>query len=874
MSYNHIGSIIKNLIESLSDTSSAYGEVFEEVDNRMTVPGSAKRTLTINYSPLDPTVIEVPPRAKPRVKVNGEFVVGYPNSVAITPSDEVTLVIDTTSGSELGYEFYDYSGMAIDGIQVTNPREVNPGARLQDEYTFTMPDSDVEVSTSYSLAGYIVTISQYGYPFRAVISVDGETWDYGPRTFKVRNLITLSAEIKDNGYEFDYWSDGGQNMYHQNPFNLTKHIASLAPVQHVTDPLLRKKQVSLSIREATAPTKYSFLMFAEPAACVASARVQVAGESALHNGPLPCNAVIEEGATFNFSYGASSDYRDYAVYQSVDGGTTWTSASTPITMPSSALQLKVTATPIAESMHLGIEAGWEQDFESITAYTVSGGVRTPYTWGSPIPKVDTDFHIDIIPLCVTATYYVVQGSSIQTIQPSNPLSFDFTMSGTLGSGVFSWYPVMIRNYLTITVPESGTVTYSSYPNVSVPVSGTMKVGYIPGSTTLFCANPLLQTLVFDGWYVGTTRVSPDNSYIPTVGVVPAQSSIEAKYTQRVVTVYTLSKEQIVNGSITATVNGTVQSLPYVQVYEGDRIVITATPASGYDFGSFSGLPASAVVRGNVATFDMPAASVQVGATFNQQATFTGFTLQDGTHPTSSTTLEVPEHNAEVPVWVDTNADFTYWLTGDTSMFSVIRPLNNTFLIVRDIDPSNSNGENNAVLHVQVGSTERTLKLKKVIEFQGDYKTYTSDGNTSKAVSVSASAQTLTYSLQRGELWTSPTAGSTVLYWKGPRFPVDNTLSSNQCYYASSTDVPSSSNLVTVGSISGTGEDNRMQCEFLGSPNPYLSTDGSINLLSRSFLNYSVQINIPANTSGAPKYYVAKFYYTFSESLYFVIYQSA
>jgi len=873
MSYNHIGSIIKNLIESLSDTSSAYGEVFEEVDNRMTVPGSAKYTLSLSFNDS---------RVRPRIYIDDVIQPAGTLSCQVLPHSTVKLAINTVSFNEPLYNFYRFSGFIIDGEQCTEPEEFNPNVAVSRNYTFQMPVHNVEVVTTWTVAGNFVRVYLPEYEGSviedATITIDGvplvpeEGTTY--QNVRLRTNVSLNCTIGEGSqWHFYQWNDGNISSSSR-PLLYTRAMAENAPEHSSTQPMFKWKQIDVSLVQVV-PTTYLMSFDADPIGSVEKIELSI-GTATPETMNLPCSVRVAPGTTIGFSpvsiNNSGYTFADWAYWD-----TTWVQLTddedATYTVVSSDMRFRVRCSAPQSTICLNLDTYWDQSFESITVYIVNGSTRTPYTWGAAIPEPaqgeSYNFHVDIVPNEVVCDFALVPNVGSETwLRPSNPLSFDFSISETM---LLTWVTDASSGTLTVTVPESGAVTYTNYEGSSVPLSGTMKVGYTPGSTTLFCSNPLSSSRIFDGWFIDGVRKSSNISYTPASSTeVPARSSIEAKYADAPVIVkYVLSKAQIVGGSITASVGGQVQALPYL-VDDGSTVTLANTPAEGYTFSHYT--VNDVTIEGN--TFTISGANAVVGAVFNQQATFTGFTLQDGTHPTSSTTLEVPEHNAEVPVWVDTNADFTYWLTGDASMFSVTRPLNNTFLIVRDIDPSNSNGENNAVLHVQVGSTERTLKLKKVIEFQGDYKTYTSDGNTSKAVSVSASAQTLTYTLQRGELWTSPTAGSTVLYWKGPRFPVDNTLSSNQCYYASSTDVPSSSNLVTVGSISGTGEDNRMQYEFLGSPNPYLSTDGSINLLSRSFLNYSVQINIPANTSGVPKYYVAKFYYTFSEPLYFVIYQSA
>ncbi|MBQ0121766.1 MAG: bacterial Ig-like domain-containing protein, partial [Bacteroidales bacterium] len=81
------------------------------------------------------------------------------------------------------------------------------------------------------------------------------------------------------------------------------------------------------------------------------------------------------------------------------------------------------------------------------------------------------------------------------------------------------------------------------------------------------------------------------------------------------------------------VGGTVTASP-TSAKEGDKVTLTATPATGYEFGSWNITPSTVEVNANN-QFTMPAANVNVSATFNEKTKYTVTLSDDNTQLTES-----------------------------------------------------------------------------------------------------------------------------------------------------------------------------------------------------------------------------------------------
>jgi len=182
---------------------------------------------------------------------------------------------------------------------------------------------------------------------------------------------------------------------------------------------------------------------------------------------------------------------------------------------------------------------------------------------------------------------IVQGSSV-------PTAVTVTVSNT-GSGSIELTQLSSPSGYTI----SGNITGSNAANRTLPGGGNTSFTIVPTSATMSSA-------------VGSKNVTVQITTVSGLSVsLPVNLSITAIPTRTVS--WTTSP---INGSITAKVDNVAISSG-ASVQQGKVVVFTATPNTGYNFGSWTGLPSDATGTGNERSVTIGSSNISgISATFN------------------------------------------------------------------------------------------------------------------------------------------------------------------------------------------------------------------------------------------------------------------
>ena len=221
---------------------------------------------------------------------------------------------------------------------------------------------------------------------------------------------------------------------------------------------------------------------------------------------------------------------------------------------------------------------------NVTATAGAGGTVAPAAQVKTIGQ----------PVTVTATAntgYAFAGWTATGVTLANPLANPASFSQPANNVSLVANFVAINYNVTATANAGGTVApaaqVKNYGN-AVTVTATPNAGY-----------------VFNGWTatgvtLANAMTNPASFTMPANDVTLVADFAKIPYTVTAAVVPA-------NGGSTSALNSAY--------YVGDAVSVTATPAAGFEFVSWTGAPAGATIVGNVVSFTMPAANVALTATF-------------------------------------------------------------------------------------------------------------------------------------------------------------------------------------------------------------------------------------------------------------------
>lgn len=207
---------------------------------------------------------------------------------------------------------------------------------------------------------------------------------------------------------------------------------------------------------------------------------------------------------------------------------------------------------------------------------------------------------------VTATYTIGQTATVTALANTG---YEFTGWEVVSGGV----TVGTTSPATFVMPGNNVSLLAKFAKINYTVTATSGTGGTasPASQVKTYGDAVTVTAAalpgytFASWInvVGatvTSTMNPLNFTMPNNNV-----SLEASFTATPYTVSLVASPA--NGGTFSAVNPTYTV--------GQAVSVTATPAAGFEFVSWSGAPAGATIVGNVVSFAMPAANVTLTGTF-------------------------------------------------------------------------------------------------------------------------------------------------------------------------------------------------------------------------------------------------------------------
>ncbi len=342
------------------------------------------------------------------------------------------------------------------------------------------------------------------------------------------------------------------------------------------------------------------------------------------------------------------------------------------------------------------------------AYAASGSptvaINSAGSVAAITPETDNDFHIGENGIKASSGGISMSGGTLTAVGSTNALSYaegnsvalpssykyksNTEASAPEGSYIYGTYTYSENDkYLEIAATHSVTKAAAENGSFTVMVSGVEVESAAEGDTVTLTAAPA-SGYIFSSWSVyrtdnpGTAVSISGNSF-----TMPAYAvTVEAVFIEEPAATYTITKEAAENGSFTVSVGGTEVE----NAAEGDTVTLTAAPASGYIFSSWSVYrtdnPGTAVsVSGN--SFTMPAYAVTVEAVFIEEPAATyaitkaldengSFTVSVGGAEASCAAAGDTVTLTAVPASGYTHSSWSVYRTGDTS--TVVSVSGNTF----------------------------------------------------------------------------------------------------------------------------------------------------------------------------------------------------